>query len=304
MTPITSPGLSEPALIVLTGPTASGKSALAVEIAERLNTEIISADSRQIYQGIPIVTAMPTDEERTRVRHHLVDMLPLEAYYSAAEFERDALALTRRLLEEKGVAVACGGSMMYVDALCRGIDDLPTVPDSIRNGLKEELDEKGTEWLIEELRKLDPEYHAAVDRKNIKRVFHAVEIIRTAGQTYTSLRTGKIRPREFRMIRICLEPPRDILFDRINRRVDAMVAAGLEEEARSVYPRRHLNSLNTVGLKEMFAWFDGIMDRDTAIARIKKNTRVYAKKQITWRKREQDWIRRESSGEILSLFGI
>ncbi|MDE5644907.1 MAG: tRNA (adenosine(37)-N6)-dimethylallyltransferase MiaA, partial [Muribaculaceae bacterium] len=170
--------------------------------------------------------------------------------------------------------------------------------------LKEELDEKGTEWLIEELRRLDPEYHAAVDLKNIKRVFHAVEIIRTAGRTYTSLRTGKIRPREFRMIRICLEPPREILFDRINRRVDAMVAAGLEEEARSVYPRRHLNSLNTVGLKEMFAWFDGIMDRDTAIARIKKNTRVYAKKQITWRKREQDWIRRESSGEILSLLGI
>ncbi|MDE6382456.1 MAG: tRNA (adenosine(37)-N6)-dimethylallyltransferase MiaA, partial [Muribaculaceae bacterium] len=193
---------------------------------------------------------------------------------------------------------------MYVDALCRGIDDLPTVPDSIRNGLKEELDEKGTDWLIEELRRLDPEYHATVDRKNIKRVFHAVEIIRTAGRTYTSLRTGKIRPREFRMIRICLEPPREILFDRINRRVDAMVAAGLEEEARSVYPRRHLNSLNTVGLKEMFAWFDGIMDRDTAIARIKKNTRVYAKKQITWRKREQDWIRRESSGEILSLLGI
>ena len=280
-----------PTLIVITGPTASGKSALAVDVAERLNTDIISADSRQVYQGIPIVTAMPTAEERERVRHHLIDMLPLDAYYSAAEFERDSLYLTRRLLAERGVAVACGGSMMYVDALCHGIDDLPTVPDTIRNGLKEETETKGAEWLLAELERLDPEYHAVVDRQNTKRVFHAVEIIRTAGVTYTSLRTGRRKERDFRILKICLEAPRELLFDRINRRVDAMVEQGLEEEARRVYPQRNLNSLNTVGLKEMFAWFDGLMDRHTAIERIKKNTRVYAKKQITWRRRENDWHR-------------
>lgn len=294
-----------PTLIMITGPTASGKSALAVDVAERLGTEIISADSRQVYQGIPIVTAMPTPEERARVPHHLIDMLPLEAYYSAAEFERDALELTRRLLAERGVAVACGGSMMYVDALCHGIDELPTVPGSIRLGLKEELDSRGTGWLLAELERLDPEYYAVVDRNNTKRVFHAVEIIRAAGVTYTSLRTGRKRERDFRILKICLEAPREVLFDRINRRVDAMVAQGLEEEARAVYPLRKLNSLNTVGLKEMFAWFDGQMDRPTAIERIKKNTRVYAKKQMTWRRREQDWhridIRSMSADSVLDL---
>ncbi len=280
--------IHEPTLIVITGPTASGKSALAVDVAERLGTGIISADSRQVYRGIPIVTAMPTDDERSRVPHHLIDMLPLDAYYSAAEFERDALALTRRMLSEKGVAVVCGGSMLYVDALCHGIDELPTVPDSIRDSLKQEHDSHGDGWLLEELRRVDPEYYEVVDRRNMKRVFHAVEIVRAAGTTYTSLRTGQRRQREFKIRKILLDPPRDVLFDRINRRVDAMVRDGLEEEARSVYPMRALNSLNTVGLKEMFAWFDGTMDRTTAIERIKKNTRVYAKKQMTWRKRETD----------------
>jgi tRNA dimethylallyltransferase len=283
--------IHEPTLIVITGPTASGKSALAVDVAERLGTGIISADSRQVYRGIPIVTAMPTDDERSRVPHHLIDMLPLDAYYSAAEFERDALALTRRMLSEKGVAVVCGGSMLYVDALCHGIDELPTVPDSIRDSLKQEHDSHGDGWLLEELRRVDPEYYEVVDRRNMKRVFHAVEIVRAAGTTYTSLRTGQRRQREFKIRKILLDPPRDVLFDRINRRVDAMVRDGLEEEARSVYPMRALNSLNTVGLKEMFAWFDGTMDRTTAIERIKKNTRVYAKKQMTWRKRETDWER-------------
>lgn len=276
---------------MITGPTASGKSALAVEVAEKLGTEIISADSRQVYKGIPIVTAMPTDEERNRVRHHLIDMLPLDAYYSAAEFEQDALSIIRQLISERGVAVACGGSMLYVDALCNGIDDLPTVPDNIRLSLMDELSEKGNEWLLDELKRLDSEYFAIVDKKNTKRVFHAVEIIRASGRTYTSMRTGVKRKRDFDILKICLEAPREILFDRINRRVDAMVADGLEEEARAVYHLRHLNSLNTVGLKEMFAYFEGSLDKTTAIERIKKNTRVYAKKQITWRKRENDWLR-------------
>lgn len=273
-------------LIVITGPTASGKSALAVDVAERLGTEIISADSRQVYTGIPIVTAMPTDEERARVHHHLIDMLPLDAYYSAACFERDALAVARRLMSERGVAVVCGGSMMYVDALCHGIDELPTVPEAVRDELRHQLARRGAEWLLSELERLDPEYYAIVDKKNTKRVFHAVEIIRASGATYTSLRTGKKRDRDFRILKFSLDMPREQLFSRINARVDAMVAQGLEQEARSVYGLRHLNSLNTVGLKEMFSWFDGTMQREEAIERIKKNTRVYAKKQLTWHKRD------------------
>ncbi len=273
-------------LIVITGPTASGKSALAVDVAERLGTEIISADSRQVYTGIPIVTAMPTDEERARVRHHLIDMLPLDAYYSAACFERDALAVARRLMSERGVAVVCGGSMMYVDALCHGIDELPTVPDAIRDELRHQLARHGADWLLSELERLDPEYYAIVDKKNTKRVFHAVEIIRASGATYTSLRTGKKRDRDFRILKFSLDMPREQLFSRINARVDAMVAQGLEQEARSVFGLRHLNSLNTVGLKEMFSWFEGTMQREEAIERIKKNTRVYAKKQLTWHKRD------------------
>lgn len=277
-------------MIIITGPTASGKSALAIEMALRLGTEIISADSRQIYQGIPISTAQPTEEELAAVPHHLVGVLPLEAYYSAAEFESAALALGRRIMEEHGSVVVCGGSMLYIDALCHGIDELPTVPQDVRGALADELMEKGEAWLLEELRTLDPEYYEIVDRRNIKRVFHAVEIIRTAGCTFTSLRTGVRRRREFTIRKYMVDMPRPRLFDRINTRVDRMVAEGLEEEACRVYPQRALNSLNTVGLKEMFAWFDGKMDRTAAIERIKKNTRVYAKKQLTWWARDPEII--------------
>ena len=277
-------------MYVITGPTASGKSALAVDLARRLGTEIISADSRQIYQGIPIVTAMPTPEERAAVKHHLIDMLPLDAYYSASQFEEDALRIAEDVMNRTGSVVVCGGSMMYVDALCHGIDELPTVPDSIRQGLMEEHAEKGDAWLLEQLQDLDPEYYGKVDKKNIKRVFHAVEIIRAAGKTYTELRTGERRSRPFEIKKYMIDMPREMLFSRINRRVDAMVADGLEEEARRVYPQRALNSLNTVGLKEMFAMFEGTMPRDVAIERIKKNTRVYAKKQLTWWARDREII--------------
>lgn len=291
----------EKTLIVITGPTASGKSALAIETALRLGTEIISADSRQIYNGIPIVTAMPSLEELAAVPHHLINMLPLDAYYSASMFEEDAMRLATKIMDEKGSVVVCGGSMMYVDALCNGIDELPTVPDDIRSELEDEVSEKGVEWLRAELQRLDPEYYAAVDINNAKRVIHALEIIRTAGKTYTELRTGVRRERPFRILKYMLAPERPVLFDRINRRVDAMAAAGLEEEARRVYPLRHLNSLNTVGLKEMFAWFDGTMDRHTAIERIKKNTRVYAKKQLTWWARDKEIIPLDSNGARIEL---
>ena len=277
-------------MYVITGPTASGKSALAVDLARRLGTEIISADSRQIYQGIPIVTAMPTPEERAAVKHNLIDMLPLDAYYSASQFEEDALRIAEDVMNRTGSVVVCGGSMMYVDALCHGIDELPTVPASIRQGLMEEHAEKGDAWLLDQLQDLDPEYYGKVDKKNIKRVFHAVEIIRAAGKTYTELRTGERRSRPFEIKKYMIDMPREMLFSRINRRVDAMVADGLEEEARRVYPQRALNSLNTVGLKEMFAMFEGTMPRDVAIERIKKNTRVYAKKQLTWWARDREII--------------
>lgn len=282
---IPSEGAPTGRAIVITGPTASGKSALALDIASSRGLHIINADSRQVFTGIPIVTAMPTPEEMASVRHHLIDFLPLDAYYSAARFEEDALEVARREMERCGEVVVCGGSMMYIDAFCHGIDDLPEVPGEIRRRVYEEWSKRGDERMLERLRRLDPEYFEVVDRRNMKRVVHAIEIIETSGRTFTSLRTGRRLRRNFDIEFIHIDMPREMLFDRINRRVDEMVASGLEEEARRVYPLRGLNSLNTVGLKEMFAWFDGVMDRTTAIERIKKNTRVYAKKQLTWHKR-------------------
>lgn len=274
-------------LIVVTGPTASGKTDLAVRIALEHNTEIISADSRQIFRGIPIVTAIPDFDQRMGVIHHLMEMLPLDAYYSAAMFEEDALRIAHDIWKRHDVAVVCGGSMMYVDALLYGIDELPTVPDSIRLPLTEEWKSKGDDWLRDRLKSLDNDYYRKVDLANMKRVFHAVEICLSSGVSYTSLRTGKRKTRDFEIEKIVIDLPREQLFDRINQRVLRMVDAGLEDEARRVYHLRHLNSLNTVGLKEMFAYFDGIMDFDTAVARIQKNTRVYAKKQLTWLNRNR-----------------
>ena len=282
--------MNRPKLIIITGPTASGKSALAVDVAKRLGTEIISADSRQIYKGIPIVTAVPTAEERGGVRHHLLETLPLEAYYSAAEFESDALRIALPLMERNGFAVVCGGSMMYIDALCNGIDELPTVPQDLREWLTSEWGRRGDGWLLTELERLDPVHYAKVDRMNLKRVFHAVEVSLAAGQPYSSLLTGNRVSRPFDILKIALGGERLHLFDRINRRVVMMMEGGLEEEARSVYPLRHLNSLNTVGLKEMFAWFEGRMSKEEAVARIQKNTRVYAKKQLTWHKRDDQLV--------------
>lgn len=289
--------LNEQTLIVITGPTASGKSALAVELARRLATEVISADSRQIYKGIPIVTAVPTVEERGGIRHHLLEILPLDAYYSASEFEHDALEITRRLFAERGCAVVCGGSMMYIDALCHGIDELPTVPQEFRNRLIEVWRRLGNEWLLKELRRIDPVYYHRVDLNNLKRVFHAVEISLSAGKPYSSLLTGNRRERDFKIVKVALGGDRQKLFERINRRVELMMRYGLEEEARSVLPLRGLNSLNTVGMKEMFEWFDGVMTKEEAVARIQKNTRVYAKKQLTWHKRDASirWLDFEDS---------
>ncbi|MDE6050243.1 MAG: tRNA (adenosine(37)-N6)-dimethylallyltransferase MiaA [Paramuribaculum sp.] len=277
-----------PTLIVITGPTGSGKTDLALELAVRLHCDIISADSRQIYQGLPIGTAAPSPEQLARVRHHFVASLPLDAYYSAAQFESDVMALLPELWQQGEYAIMCGGSMMYIDAVTRGIDELPTVSETVRREAYGLLEREGIEAVRERLRELDPDYLERADPANHKRLVHALEVSMEAGVPYSSLLTGEVRQRPFRILQFALDLPREILFDRINRRVDAMVAAGLEDEARAVYHLRSLNSLNTVGYKEMFAWFDGTMDRTTAIERLKKNTRVYAKKQLTWLRRRPE----------------
>lgn len=279
-------------LIVITGPTGVGKTATAIELAQRLHCDIINADSRQIYRGIPICTAAPTPEELAAAHHHFVAVKDLDESYSAAQFESDVLQLLPVLWQRGDCAVMCGGSMLYVDAVCRGIDQLPDISPEVRTAVKHKLQLEGLDSLVAELQELDPQYAATVDRKNTSRVCHAVEICRQAGVPYSTLRTGQAKQRDFNIIKLALNIEREQLFDRINRRVDRMVEAGLEEEARSVYHLRHLNSLNTVGMKEMFAMIDGTMDRNTAIERIKKNTRVYAKKQLTWYRRDPSitWV--------------
>lgn len=295
--------MSTNTLVVITGPTGVGKSDTAVWLARELNAEIISADSRQLYRDIPIGTAAPTAEQMAEVKHHFVGTLSLEEYYSAAQFEDDVMQLLPRLFARSPYVVMCGGSMMYVDALCKGIDNIPTISDEIRREVVERFERDGAEAMREELRRLDPVYYNQVDLKNHKRVIHAVEICLQAGRPYSELRTNSVKQRPFRIVKIGLNLPREQLFDRINRRVEKMIEAGLIDEARRFYPQRHLNSLNTVGYKELFAWMDGTMDYDTAVARIQKNTRVYAKKQLTWYVKDTDmhWFAPSDRQEILKL---
>ena len=290
-----------PLLVVVTGATASGKTSLAVEIAEQLGTEIISADSRQIYKNVPITTAVPTADELARVKHHFIEVLNLDQYYSAACFEQDALKLLNPLFEKYGCAVVCGGSMMYVDALINGIDDMPTITDAVRNRVIDLQNQHGLEGLLAMLQISDPDFYEQVDRSNLKRVMHALEVTMQAGVPYSSLRTGGSKNRPFRVVKVAIDRQRDELFDRINRRVDIMVQQGMEQEARNLYHLRHLNSLNTVGFKEWFAHFDGELDRDTTIARIAKNTRVYAKKQLTWLKRDQSVVWLPASDPLAAI---
>lgn len=263
-----------------------------MRLAKSLGCDIISADSRQIYKGIPIGTAAPTIEDMEGVVHHFIGILPLEAYYSAARFEEEVLAQLPSLWSESPYVIMCGGSMMYLDAVVNGIDALPDVNPEIRQRAWDIFNEGGLEAIQKEAERLDPVYYATADKANYKRLVHAVEISLQTGRPYSSFLTGEKRTRPFNIVKFGLDMPREQLFDRINRRVDMMIEAGLEEEAARVYPLRHLNSLNTVGYKEMFSWFDGTMDYTTAIERIKKNTRVYAKKQLTWLRRDTDitWL--------------
>lgn len=289
-----------PHVIVITGPTASGKSSLALEVAETLGAHIISADSRQVFRGISVTTAAPTAADLTRVPHHLVEFLDLGQYYSAAMFEADAMRLIAEARDRGDrYIVVCGGSMLYIDALLKGIDDIPTITDNIRDRVKQLYAENGLDGLIALLSNLDPEFSAKVDRANTRRVMHAVEICLQTGRPASSLMTSTGRQRPFTFSKFVIDRPRDDMFARINTRVDAMVAAGMDAEARSVFHLRHLNSLNTIGFKEWFAYFDGLMDRQTAIARIAKNTRVYAKKQLTWLARDPSVISLDPTHPLL-----
>ncbi|MDD6819526.1 MAG: tRNA (adenosine(37)-N6)-dimethylallyltransferase MiaA [Prevotella sp.] len=279
-------------LLVITGPTAVGKTDLCLEIAESRGIPVINADSRQIYRDMPIGTAAPTAEQMQRVKHYFVGTLALDEYYNASMYEQDVMTLLSQMFEGKDNALAMmtGGSMMYIDAVCNGIDDIPTIRDDIRQLYKDRLATEGLDPLLAELKTLDPEYYDIVDKCNPRRVVHGLEICRQTGTTYTSFRIRERKQRPFRIVKIALNRPRDILYKRINSRVDMMIAEGLEEEARRLYPLRHLNALNTVGYKEMFKYIDGEWTLDEAVERIKGNTRRYARKQQTWYKKDDDIV--------------
>lgn len=282
----------EKTLKVVIGPTGIGKTDYAIQLAQKYDCPILNADSRQLYRDIPIGTAAPTAEEQARVKHYFVGTLDLEDYYSAAQYEHDALLLMEELFKTHDTLVMSGGSMMYVDAVCKGIDDIPTVDEDTRALLKQRYETEGLEPLVAELRLLDPTYYDVCDKRNPKRVVHALEICYMTGRTFTSFRVRREVQRPFRIEKIGLQRPREILFERINRRVDNMVEQGLLDEARRVFPFRCCNSLNTVGYKELFHYFDGDWELDFALEKIRRNSRVYAKKQMTWFKKDADvtWV--------------
>lgn len=289
-------------LIVIVGPTGVGKTSLCLDIAERLNTVIINADSRQVFKEIPIGTAAPTDYEQKRVKHFFVGTLSINDYYNASMFENDVIGLLDKLFLKKDNVIMSGGSMMYVDAVCNGIDDIPSVDEKIRRQVIYMYETQGFEVIKSELKKLDPEYFDVVDKNNPKRVIHALEICLSTGKTYTSFRTYKKKERPFRIIKIGLYRERAELYSRIDQRVDEMIAQGLVEEARAMYPHRTLNSLNTVGYKELFDYFDDKCTLEDAVFKIKCNTHKYCRKQLTWFKRDKDirWFSPENVEEIIN----
>lgn len=292
-----------PALLVLLGPTGVGKTATALQLADALHCPIVNADSRQIYRDIPIGTAAPTTEEMQHARHYFVGMLNLDEYYSAARFEEDVMHLLPTLFEKHETVIMSGGSMLYIDAVCRGLDDIPTVADETRAFVRQLLETHGPEALLQQLSLLDPEYYNEVDRRNTQRVVHALEICLQTGRPFSAFRTHKVKKRPFDIIKIGLNRARPELFDRINRRTMAMMEQGLLEEVKRVMPFRHMPALNTVGYKELFHYLDGEWDLGFALARMQKNTRLYAKKQLTWFKRDADvhWFAPDAQDVILDF---
>lgn len=291
----------KPALLVLLGPTGVGKTATALSLAEFFNAPILNADSRQLYRDLPIGTAAPTPEEQRRVKHYFVGTLGLQEQYSAARYEADALRLLANLFQQHNTVLLSGGSMMYVDAVCRGLDDIPTIDAETRRFVFQQYEARGLDYLLAQLAVLDPTYYAEVDRRNTRRVLHALEVCLQSGRPFSSFRTHTAKQRPFRVVKVGLDRPRAELFDRINRRADAMLASGLLDEARRVLPFRPCEALNTVGYKEIFRYLDGEWTLDFALARLKKNTRVYAKKQLTWWRRDADvrWFHPDDFPAIL-----
>ena len=279
---------AENTLIVIVGPTASGKTGLAIELAQRLNTEIISADSRQFYKEIPIGTAAPTKEQLREVKHHFIGNLSITDNYNVSQFEADVLQLLEKKWKEHHQMIMVGGSGLYVNAVCKGIDELPDPDETLRATLNSLYKQNGIEALQQKLKKIDPEYYEVVDIHNPKRLLRAIEVCLQTGNTYTSLRKNKPKSRNFRILKIGLEIDRGLLNERINRRADEMIKNGWLDEAKSVYSFKHLNALNTVGYKEMFAFFDAKLALEEAIEKIKTNTRRFAKRQMTWFKKDRD----------------
>ncbi len=290
---------SDSTLVVITGPTAVGKTALTIELARHYHTPVINADSRQIYRELRIGTAAPSEEQLQQAKHYFVGNKSIHDYYNASMYEQDVLKVLKK--EPSETNILSGGSMMYIDAVCNGIDDIPTVRDDIREEMKRRYEEEGLEALCEDLRRLDPEHYAIVDRQNYRRVIHALEICYQTGRTYTSFRTQSKKERPFRIVKIGLNRDRDELYNRINARVDAMIEQGLLHEAESLYDQRQLNALNTVGYKELFDYMDGRWSLDEAVERMKGNTRRYARKQLTWFKRDEQvrWFHPDDKDNIL-----
>ena len=298
-------------LLLILGPTGVGKTELSLRVAEHYGCPIVSCDSRQIFRGIPIGTAAPTADELARVKHYFIASRELEDDYNAGQYERDALELLEELFKTHDVVVMTGGSMLYADAVCKGLDDLPAVPAEIREEVKRNYEQGGLSWLQSEVQRLDPDYWKIVDQQNPARLMHCVELSRTAGKPYSSLLTrtmhnaqftmhnAQLGLRSFRIVKVALDRPREELYDRINRRVEQMIADGLEQEAKAVYPKRHLTSLQTVGYREMFAYFDGEYDLDRAIELIQQNSRHYAKRQLTWFRRDKEihWLNANNAYE-------
>jgi len=290
-------------LIVLTGPTAVGKTAVSLDIAKHFGIPVINADSRQIFKELIIGTARPTETEMQEVRHYFVGTLSIDDYYSASLYEQQVLELLDKEFQSHDYALLSGGSMMYIDAVCDGIDDIPTIDDDTRALMKQRLKEEGLEALVEELKRLDPEYYEIVDRQNPRRVVHALEICVMTGKTYTSFRKRSKKERPFRIIKIGLDRPREELYNRINARVDKMMSDGLLDEVKALYPEKELNALNTVGYKELFDYLDGRWPLKEAVERIKGNTRRYARKQLTWYKKDEQirWFHPDDKHSIINF---
>ena len=293
-------------LIVITGPTAVGKTQLTLELAQYYGIPVINADSRQIYKELKIGTAAPTEEQMSQAQHYFVGSKSISDYYNASMYEQEVMKLLESLFATSPVQLLSGGSMMYIDAVCNGIDDIPTIREDIRTEMKRRYEEEGLEALCEDLKRLDPEHYESVDRQNYRRVIHALEICYQTGKTYTSFRKQTKKERPFNIIKIGLNRDREELYGRINQRVDDMMAQGLLDEVRAMAPYREVNALNMVGYKELFDYMDGRWPLEEAIERIKGNTRRYARKQLTWYKRDENirWFHPDQQQDILNYISL